>query len=178
MPTVQSSVSDKPAIGRAGQIADSGRDKVARSYVNAEASAEMPFGVMLARGTGDQDALLPHTSAAAMADAFIGVLVFNHAYAKDGELGDTGLKPNVQLSVLTHGRVLVTTEDAVSPGDPVRVRVVTAGMEVAGAFRTAQDLTDCVDISTMARWVTSAGAGELAVLELNMTFAQSGVADT
>jgi acyl-CoA synthetase (AMP-forming)/AMP-acid ligase II len=175
----QTAVDDKPAIGFAGMWADSGPHKT-RSYVSEESSAEMPFGVMLARGTTDKDkgALLPHTSAAAMAAAFVGVLMHAHEYAETFELGDTGLKPKMTLKVATHGTVLVLPEEAVEPGDPVRVRVVTAGEEQAGAFLTTDDdSADCVDVSAFCRWLSSGDENTPAELEINMTLASQGVAD-
>jgi hypothetical protein len=176
----QTSVDALPAVGFAGLIADNGPFQT-RSYHNEESSAETPFGVMLTRGTTDEDegALLPHTSSAAMATTFIGVLAHSHHYAETKELGETGLKPDVTLKVLTHGRIWVVPEEAVDPTDLVKVRVVTSGNEVAGAFRaTADDTSDCVDISAYARWLTTADANTPALLEINMTGANEGVADS
>jgi hypothetical protein len=174
----QTAVDDKPAIGFAGMWADSGPHKT-RSYVSEESSAEMPFGVMLARGTTDKDkgALLPHTSAAAMAAAFVGVLMHAHEYAETFELGDTGLKPKMTLKVATHGTVLVLPEEAVEPGDPVRVRV--AGTGDKGAFLTTDTSTaaEAVDVSAFCRWLSSGDENTPAELEIDMTFASQGVAD-
>jgi hypothetical protein len=143
------------------------------SFRNAEASAELPFGLMVRYGSTNQDAL----QLTATSNDFAGILVHSHAYAKPQELGDEGLKPNVAIDVLTHGRVWVRVEDDVLMGDPVRVRCVAAGAEKAGAFRTDADGTDCVDISAFARWVSPASAGGLAQLEINMTGVAGGVAD-
>lgn len=150
-----------------------------RSKVSEEASAEIPFGVMLARGTSDPEngALLPHTSAAAMASAFIGVAAHSHAYAKPDELGDTGLKPKVTLGVHTQGPIWVVPEEAVvAHTSAVRVRVLAGGGEQAGEFRATADASDCVDISAFAHWETSAGAGEPALLWVDMT-SPAGTAD-
>ncbi len=178
MTAQQTSVTATMATAFAGMLADSNDMKRASSKVSEEASAEIPFGVMLCRGTDkDNGALLLNTSAAAMASAMVGVVVHDHAYAKDVELGDTGLKPKVSLNVLTHGRIYVQPEETVHPGDAVRVRAVATGDEVFGTFRTTADAADTVNITSFARWVTSGTSSTPAVLELDMTYAL-GVADS
>lgn len=154
-------------------------DNVVSSFISEEASAEIPFGVMVARGTADNGALKLHTSSAAMDGILAGVVLHSNAYNKTNELGTTGLKPGIIMNVLRKGRVWVQVEEAVTPASVVKVRAVASGGEVAGAFRDTADSTDCVDISRMARYLTSAGAGELAVLELDLTGTVTlGVADT
>jgi hypothetical protein len=149
------------------------------SFVNAEASAEIPFGVMVCQGATDKAALKLNTSAAAMAgDVLLGVVVHSHAYAVSGELGTTGLKPGVIMSVLRKGRVYVQVEEAVTPASAVKVRAVAAGAEVAGAFRDTADSTDCVDCSSFCRYRTTAAAAGFAELELDMTGRNTAVADT
>jgi len=176
MAAPQTAVSEAMAIGFAGALADSGNKTCASKY-SEEASAEIPFGVMVVKGTDeDNGVLLPHTSGVASADIMMGVVVHSHAYAKDTELGDSGLKPKVSLDVLTHGRIYVLPEETVTPGDPVRVRVIAAGLEQKGAFRTTADSTDCVDISSFARWTKGGSSTVPAVLELDMTYA-NGVQD-
>ncbi len=178
MAAQQTSVSESTAIAFAGMLADTSNKRTQSKY-NEEASAEMPFGVMLCRGTDeDNGALLLNTSAASMVGKFVGISLHSHAYAKDTELGDTGLKSKVSLDVLTQGRCYVQPEDTVTPGDPVRVRVVVAGSEVKGAFLTTDDgSADCVDVSGFCRWVTSGSSTVPAVVEIDLTFAL-GVADS
>lgn len=129
------------------------------AYVSEEASAEIPFGRMLAQGTADRQCLLM----AAQADGLVGVAVRSQAYQVDTQLGSTGLKPKVSVSVLTKGRIYVTAVDAVAPGDAVRLN------ESGGTFQTAASAGVTVDISKNARWLTSADAGEVALLEFDMT---------
>ncbi len=156
-----------------GMLSDNSMIKDCLSRVSEEASAEIPFGRMLKAGSTDPQVLLP----TATSDLFAGVSVFNHAYAKPNELGDTGLKPMVAFNILNKGRLWVRTEDAVTQASEVHVRCVTggsngygaAGAESAGAFRGTADSTDCVDVSAFCRWMKSAGAGELAELEVDMT---------
>jgi hypothetical protein len=160
---------------------DASGHKNVRSYVSEESSAEIPFGVMVVEGTdGATQALLPHTSAAASEQIMLGVVQHSHYYAKDIELGDVGLKPGATLGVRTHGTILVLIEENVAIGDDVRVRVVATGDEQAGAFRTtADDTSDCVDISAFARWVSAGTAAEgFAELEIDMTNRASAVADS
>lgn len=167
----QTSVATRPTRAFAGMLGDSSHMKNVRSYVSTESSAEIPFGVMCVRDATNKDtgALLPHTSAAASSDIMVGVVVHSHAYDKPLELGDTGIKPKCTLNILTHGRIWVPVEETVAPGDAVRVRVVAAGAEQKGAFRTTADSTDTVNITAFARWVTGGAAGSVAELEVDMT---------
>lgn len=183
MPTaVQTSIAD-PAIAYAGQLADNDQGARINSRLNAEVSAEMPFGIMVVRDTvnaGQEDRciLLPHTSAAAAAPLLAGITVRHDIYAKDTQLGDTGVKPTNALEVMRRGRIYVFPEESVTPGDSVRVRVVTAGDEVKGAFRKSADATDCVDISKFAQWITSGSSSVPAVLEIDMVGQAQALADT
>lgn len=185
----QTSVSSALAIGVAGLSV--GSDNKSRPKVSAEASAGIPFGVMVAIDATNEDggAVLLNTSAAAMAanGKLAGVVMFDHNYDRTSELDTDGnLKPKTSFEVMTSGRCLVRVEDAVDPGDAVRVRVVTggaagygaAGAETKGAFRAAADSTDCVDISKFAQWRSSAAIGELAELEFDMTMVALAVADS
>lgn len=177
MAATQTSVAAR-AIAFAGMLAEN-YPAQCDSRVNEEASAEIPFGTMVIRGTDeDEQALQCHTSAATVEQLFAGIVVWSDNYAKDTELGSTGLKPGVMLNLLQKGRIYVLPEDTVDPGDPVRVRAVVAGAEVKGAFRTAADSTDCVDISAFARWVRGGSSTVPAVLEIDMTGQSQAVADT
>jgi len=181
----QTSVLSKQVLGLAGQIATlyGGADAKVDSATSAEASAEIPFGVMVCRGTADKTALLLHTSAAAMAanQLLLGVTVLDHSFAEPQEVADTdsgGLKPKSTFSVLMQGPIIVIPEDAVTPASDVRVRVVVAGAEVKGAFRAAADSTDCVEITAFARWLSSAAGGSPAVLWVDMVNVALATADT
>lgn len=160
-----------------GLLADNSMTKDCLPATSEEASAEIPFGVMVCQGTEDDGALLLNTSSASMATKLKGVTVFGQAYAKPSELGDTGFKPKCTFDVLNKGRIYVKVEEAVAPGNAVRVRAVVAGNEVKGAFRTTADATDCVDISKFAKWIRGADANGLAVVELDMTMSALAVAD-
>jgi hypothetical protein len=175
----QTAVASSMTRAFAGMLGDSSYVKNVRSYVSEESSAEIPFGVAVFRGTSNEElgCLLASSTAAAMAAAMLGVVVHSHAYDKPLEVGDTGIKPKMTVGVLTHGRIWVPVEDAVDPGDAVRVRIVVTGNEVKGAFRAAQDSADCVNISAFARWLTVTTGAGIALLELDMC-PGIGTADT
>jgi hypothetical protein len=132
------------------------------SYVNEEASDEIPFGVLVVKGSADDGAKLPDAT-----DVPVGITVQHHGFAQDsGDLGETGMTPDTMMTVLTHGQCYVEVEDAVVAGGAVRVRSSGAGQK--GAFRSAADvLTGAV--LTGARWMSSADAGGLAIIEIDMT---------
>lgn len=148
------------AIGFAGMLQDSPRtDVLSRVFENATSA---PFGIAMARGT-DPDVETDH--AADAAGDLLGVLVHSHANQVDsaGNTADTGKLVNV----LHEGRILVICEDAVTPADSVFVRVASGGGGTQlGAFRTDADTATARAASGM-RFLTSASAGGLVVLEVD-----------
>ncbi len=153
-------------------------DHDTESYVNEEASAELPWGVALVQGTADRGAKL----AAAQANRIIGVARREDAYGKDSELGSTGLKPKVSVSVTRRGKLPVLVNEAVAPTSPVRVRMTTnAGANGTnsgpGTFCTTASAGHTVLISSGARFLsTTAGAG-IAILAFDFTPLSVAVAD-
>jgi len=71
------------------------------------------------------------------------------------------------VPLLRDGRVSVSSEDAVTEGGPVYVRMVAGEGESVGAFRATPDSTDCA-LLLGARWASTTSAAGLAVLELNL----------
>ena len=147
-----------------GMLADSGKHDIV-SAVNAEASAEIGFGTWVKEGTSDGEALLP----AAEGDDLLGIVVHTHAADTPADLGTLGIKPKGMLSVLRKGRIYVTVEEAVVPGNRVWVRAVAGGGEKLGATRVTDDSTDTIDATNVGRIMTTAGIGGLAVVEIDMT---------
>jgi hypothetical protein len=180
----QTSVATRMTTGLAGTPADMNTVQNGQfgSATSSEASAEISFGTMCIRGASDGLALKPHTSAAAMAtgNLLLGIALLSQGFAEPQEVADTdagGIKPKATFSVGKKGVFWVIPEDNVTPASDVRVRVVTAGNEVAGAFRAAQDSTDCVEITPFAKWLTTATGGNPAQLEIDMTHVALTTAD-
>ena len=159
----QTTTNDAPAAAFAGLRGD-GAPHYARSKVSEEASAEIPFGVMVGAGSADDGCL----ALAAVTDKLAGVVVHSHAYNKDNELGSTGLKPDVTVSVLRKGTIWDDVEEAVAVGGTVLVRAVATGGEQAGEFRTTADASDLIDISANASWLTSTSGAGLALLSIDL----------
>jgi hypothetical protein len=162
---VQTSYSTNLAVAFEGMRADSGPCDV-WSMVNNEGSAEIPFGhaVAFEGSTDDQGALSPD----ALADILAGIVLHSHDYSNspNGDLGTTGLKPGAALNVLRKGRIWGRCADGCSPGDRLFVRVL-GGTE--GELRASADGVNTIDASTQGVWLTTAAAGELAVLEVDFT---------
>ena len=155
----QTSYASARPIAFAGMLADTYPNFI-EPFFNAEASAEIPFGVMCKQGSGD----FTCTLLGAITDRLAGIAVHDHAtnYGASG-----GVSPKDAVNILTDGRCYVTVEDAVTPASGVYVRAVVAGAEVKGAFRGTADSTDTI-LLYGARFVTSAGAGGLAIVEFDL----------
>jgi hypothetical protein len=160
----QTTVTAAP-IGCPGDIADgdtvrNGRRPARRSE---EASAVILPGIMVKRGTGDYGVL----KLTATTNVLDGISVRSHDVAIGTEVDETtgGYKPGAVFASAQTGSYFVLIEEDVTPSSDVRVRCVATGDEVAGAFRTSADSTDCVDLTPCAKWVRTAlaadGVGEL-----------------
>jgi hypothetical protein len=141
-------------ISTPGVLADSG-DIDAISCTNAEASASMPFGIAVAKGTADDDAILPAVT------NFIpqGIAIYHAAFEQSVQAATpatAGILPKAGLSALRRGRVVVEVEEAVVKNDPVFVRFASgAGGTQKGAIRKSADTSTASDQSSWARFASS-----------------------
>lgn len=144
-----------------------GTPYIVDTHKNEEAADEIPFGVMVAAGVADDGAL----KVADAADRLLGVVAHSHHYGKDRELGDTGLKPKTAMRILRQGRIWVVVSEAVTPASPVRIT------EAGGGFLTTAVAGVTVDCSAFAQFKSSAGAGGLVQLAIDMTNSNLATAD-
>lgn len=156
---MQTAYKTEMEIALEGQIANIGP----RSIIHRAAEEEIPFGRAVIPGTNpDKQCLLP----SAAADLILGVSTHTHAR----EI--TEPTKNDMINIMRQGSVYVRPEDAVEPGDPVFVRFAANGEgKTPGQFRTDDDKVDdaatAVQLAS-ARWGSSAEAGQLALLEINL----------
>lgn len=149
-----------------GMLYDNGDNDVL-SYVSEEASANMPFGIALAKGAADFGALLMVNGSSVV----IGVA--QHVHNVDpGQVAATpagaGVPPKYPVNVLKRGRIWVSVEQAVTPASNVFVRhTAGAGGTQKGAFRTDADTATAVQVTNGMRFLTSTTGAGLAVLEVN-----------
>lgn len=173
---MQTSLTTSFPVGVAGQLADEHTaqfgDVVTRTNGGA---AEMRFGIFTKRGaSGDLAALL-----AANTDVPDGVVVHNHMYDYPTERGDTGLKQYATLDLLRKGRVYVLLETDVAIGDEVHVRAtVNGGNTTLGICRATADGAHTIDLTEIASWQSAGVAGDIAILEIDMTGAAAVTADS
>lgn len=162
----QTTVPTTLVVGSDGQLADLWTEEngVVDSVTSEETTAEIAFGKAVKKGTADWSAL----NLTAITEAVRGFAVWSQRYAKPDELGDTGLKPKVTFGILRMGRMIVKPEDGVDPTKSVFIRAVATGSEIPGSFRGTADGTDTIDISAVATWMSTASAGEPAVVEINL----------
>lgn len=152
----------------AGMLADLSprNDMLSRHWENATSA---PYGIGVADGT-DPDRQVDHAPDAA--GKLRGVLVHSH----DNEVGadDQNLvDENRAVSVLNAGRIYVEVEEAVTPASVPHLRVAAgAGGTQLGAWRASVDAASA-RATTGTRFLSSAGAGELAILEIDADAAVS-----
>lgn len=164
--TVQSTFSTTRTRGIAGQKVGNVAGSV-ETMRNDEATAAIAFGVAVQQAS-TTDPLSATLLTASTGELIAGILMHSNSYT-DTQLDDDGVLPDALLNVVRQGRLLVLCEDGCSVGDPLHVRAVATGAELAGALLAAADGTDTIDCSAKGEWRTSAAAGELAELEFDFT---------
>lgn len=132
----------------------------------------VPFGVLVVEdttGLSDDRAHLPQaTGDITTVGKVAGLAIHTHAVEQNkGGINNLGYEPQSAMSVMRKGRAYVEVEDAVLKGGLPFVRFVAGASEQLGAFRSDADTADAVALPN-ARFVTSAGAGELAIVEINL----------
>lgn len=144
------------------------QNKQATSHVQGEASAEIPFGAGVILGTASTVAGTPDPAKLPV-DAnsrLIGVAMHSHAYQAEVQLGTTGMKPTVMVSVLRKGRIYVLWEGtAIAKGANVYCRHTAGVGEQKGSFRHDADGSDAFLCRgfVAAETVTADGRNYLAV---------------
>jgi hypothetical protein len=160
----QLTYSISPARAIAGMIAHVMEADDIVSAVNAEASAEIPFGVFVKAGTAERTALLLSAST----DKPLGVVVWRKWYEKTLDLGTTGVKAGVRIDVMRKGRIWVTCETAMALADGVHIRYGGAPVP-KGAVRNATVASETIDGSKIAKPVTVLAAAGLVALDVDVT---------
>lgn len=161
----QVTVADSFGIGYEGQHWPQPGDKIKGFTLEAVVNP----GYFTIRGTDPATQANVVSGSETAGTDFLGVVV------KDPNKVDTdgdnvaNYNVNDMVGVLRAGRIVVTTEDAATAGGQVFVRIVATGAEVLGATRATADASDTVALPLdLARFETSAGAGELAVISINL----------
>lgn len=151
-----------------------GTGTIAGSATTANVTGNpVPFGRALAEGSSDNVAALPSVTGF----VFAGVSV-NRAKSRPRDnsasipvTGDATWKASESMPVLRKGRIWVIPEDAVTKntsGVYVRFTQGASANQTVGRFRGSADSGKTDQITSGARWLTSASAGQLALLEINL----------
>lgn len=129
----------------------------------------IPFGRFVVQDDQGQDyCRLPYAAADVSGLSALGVAVHTHAIEQAANTANnTGYEFQSSISVLRKGRVYVDVETAVDPGDDVYIRHTVSGSTYLGAFRNDNDSGNATQVSS-ARFVSKAGAGETAIVEINL----------
>ncbi|MGL5719778.1 MAG: structural cement protein Gp24 [Alphaproteobacteria bacterium] len=156
--SVQTSYGQYPAIGVAGQKADSSHWD-AWSKV---ASIPLFFGrVVAVDGTSATKVKLPNNSA----DKLVGVAMRSHVYPSDVP-ASADIETGKSLAVMHFGEIYVKTETAVVVGDPVHVRYATgAGGTDLGSVRNATVASETI-AWTDAEFSGNAAAGQIVKIRI------------
>lgn len=126
---------------------------------------EIPFGRVVCYDSrlGDDFCRLPRLSTDLSGNLALGIAHRDSSKAPNAN----GYADGSIIPILRKGRVWMIAEDAVSAGGAVYVRYSAGAGEYQGAVRSDADGSDAAVLSG-ARFYSSAGAGELVIVELNL----------
>lgn len=155
----QTSYTQFPAARLEGQLADAGpRDVVSRIATVAISAGKF---VVHDGTTEDRAIKLPSSAAEITDDAAQGVAMLDTSREPGGYVAED------VVPVVRKGRIAVKVEDAVTMGAPCFVRYA-AGGDGVGSFRSDAGTSEAAQLPG-AEFASSAGAGELAVVELTLS---------
>jgi hypothetical protein len=128
---------------------------------------DIAFGKFVCQSDqADNVARLPMQATDITGLAGLGVVLHSHD-AEEDDVSPVGVAFGKTMSILRKGRCYVQVEDAVSKGGKVYVRFTASGSYVVGSFRSDTDSGKAAQLPN-ARYKTSATAGQLAEVELNL----------
>ncbi len=158
----QTSYSARPAIGIAGQLADSRACEVV-TRINDQ-GADIPFGVFVARD-GDNNVDLPASSG----DKIMGVAIFDQSRENRSLLTTLAVRNGSPMNVCRKGVVWMAVEDACTEFGTVFVRHTASGAGTQlGAVRGTDDSTNTSSLAGARFLSTQASAGGLALVEFDL----------
>jgi hypothetical protein len=158
----QTAVASAMPTGLPGQVLRGKPD----TAISEEDTNEIPFGLFVVQGDADDGALLP----SAYTDRLKGLVVLYHGLERTAELGDTGIKPGAVFGILSEGRALVQVpHGSVDPTSEVHVQAIAETNYPAGTVRSNKSTNKTIDITGLARFLTSGDAGDIVELEFDLT---------
>lgn len=135
-----------------GRVAEDNPINFVRSFAAEEV---IPFGLAVMQGsTGEQVKIFANP-----AGIFLGIAAYSD-FASNLDIGGYG--PGDALGV-AQGVYFVNVEEAVAPGQPVRVRHTVNGTKTPGFFATTADAGKTVVLHGAEFRGSTSGAGEVAI---------------
>lgn len=137
-------------------------DNQLRNVVSRRAETDIGYGLGVLWGTNDDSTKLP--TATFDGKLFLGVTRYTLNHESVG--GNHVIPQNFSADVITDGVVWVFCENGCSPNDDVYL-IHTSSSGNVGRFRTDANTNKAVKVPG-AKWLTTATAGKLAKIKLNI----------
>ncbi len=167
--SVQTTVSNNPSIAYEGMVSESRPSQIITKIM--ETAAGESAGRFVAQGTADNQCKALAAIASVTGYPALGFLIYDPsrptnwpatAYTKAYRVGDS-------CAILRKGCIWLIAEEAVTPADDVYVRAISGAYTVIGRVGTSSDSSACGLLAqSQARFMTTAAAGGLVLVELNL----------
>lgn len=165
---MQTTMTDAPAAGLAGMIADTGNREIVSRIV--EDAGGIAPGTFVTKGTADYHAAqIDAAGDVSSAGVLLGVAVLDTSRAP----GTPQYAQNDQIPILRKGRIWVQSETAQAYGATPYIRHATSvNGSIVGLIRNDADTISTVDKATAApagvRVVSTLAAAGLCLVEINL----------
>lgn len=164
---LQTSYSLDPSVSYEGQIVE---NRVSRPATNRTGSA-LPLGRFVqydATNSAASEIDIKALAAGATASTIMGILTHSHAGPTSSTSGPGFLEDKKPGNLMKDGVAWVWTESAVTPADPVFVRIIDGGAGAAvGQVRIDADTSNAV-ACVYARFESVAGAASLVKVSIKL----------
>lgn len=180
----QTAVDSTAPIGVPGQLYTEQDEHNARtdSGTNEEAATNIPFGVLVKRGTAKGQIKLP----TALANILDGILMHADEYDYPSQIADatvntfdqSAIKPKVTGGLLLTGACLVVPEATDVGTAGVHVRIVASGGNTQlGSFTPTAEAGKTLNLTPLARWLAPPTAGVATPLWIDLSNSALATAD-
>jgi hypothetical protein len=144
-----------------------GFDNIVETYVSEHAT-DFDVGVVLAKGTADDQVLLLDSAAEASDwEDLRGIAIKNQSLEKTISTGVRMISDEDPCSVLIKGRIAVLITDTVAKGDLVYFTHTTGGSSTVYTYRNDLDTDKAIAIP--ARFVEAGTTGQIVPIDVDFT---------
>ncbi len=166
----QTSMTNDPGVAYEGMVSENGPKPDIITKIMTTTLGESA-GRFVTQGTNDDECIAITTIAQVTGYGALGFLIYDPSRSTSWPPSSVSnaYPLGTACAILRKGRIWLVAEEAVTPADDVYVRAIAGTPTVIGRVGTSSDSSKCGLLGqSQARFMTTAGAGGLVLVELNL----------